>query len=57
VVPGLFVLLEIAIIFGAFQIEANRSAAWIGLCWIAAAVVCYRLFFRSGATARPGPAR
>ena len=56
VVPGLFVLLEIAIIYGAFQIDANRSAAWIGLCWIAAAVVCYLLFFRRGATARPGPA-
>ena len=57
VVPGLFVLLEIAIIYGAFQIDANRSAAWIGLCWIASAVVCYLLFFRRGAIARPGPAR
>ncbi len=56
VVPVVFVLLEVAIIFGAFQIDANRSAAWIGLCWIAAAVVCYLLFFRRGATARPGPA-
>jgi APA family basic amino acid/polyamine antiporter len=50
VVPGLFVLLEIAIIYGAFQIDANRSAAWIGLCWIAAAVVCYRLGFRRAAS-------
>ena len=57
VVPGLFVLLEIAIIYGAFQIDANRSAAWIGLCWIAAAVACYLLFFRRGATSRPGTAR
>ena len=55
VVPAVFVLLEVAIIFGAFQIDANRSAAWIGLCWIAAAVVCYLLFFRRGPTIRPAP--
>ena len=56
VVPAVFVLLEVAIIFGAFQIDANRSAAWIGVCWIAVAVVCYLLFFRRGSTTRPGPA-
>jgi APA family basic amino acid/polyamine antiporter len=46
VVPALFVLLEIAIIFGAFQIEATRSAAWIGVAWIVAAVTCYLLLVR-----------
>ena len=45
-VPVAFVLLEMAIIFGAFQIEQNRNAAWIGLSWIAAAGLCYVLFFR-----------
>jgi APA family basic amino acid/polyamine antiporter len=45
-VPALFVLLECAIIFGAFQVEANRAAAWIGILWIAAACACYAVFFR-----------
>lgn len=49
-VPALFVALEMAIIYGAFQVDANRSAAWIGLCWIGAAMLCYLLFFRRGAT-------
>jgi APA family basic amino acid/polyamine antiporter len=46
VVPGLFVLFEIAIIYGAFRIEATRSAAWIGLAWIVAAIGGYLLLFR-----------
>jgi len=50
-VPGLFVVLECAIVYGAFQVEANRAAAWIGVLWIAAACVCYALFFRRRAPA------
>lgn len=46
VVPAAFVLLEAAIIFGAFQIEANRAAAWIGVCWVAVALALYGLYFR-----------
>lgn len=46
VVPIVFVVLECAIIYGAFQIEANRAAAWIGVVWIAVACACYALFFR-----------
>jgi APA family basic amino acid/polyamine antiporter len=46
VVPALFVLLEAAIIFGAFQIQANRAAAWIGVIWVGVALGCYGLFFR-----------
>jgi APA family basic amino acid/polyamine antiporter len=45
-VPGLFVALEVLAVYGAFQIEVSRSAAWIGLCWIAGAVVLYVLRFR-----------
>ena len=47
VVPALFVLFEVAIIAGAFQIEATRSAAWIGVCWVGLALGCYGLFFRN----------
>jgi APA family basic amino acid/polyamine antiporter len=46
VVPLLFVLLEVVIIYGAFQIRSNRSAAWIGLCSIAIAVILYLARFR-----------
>lgn len=46
VVPIAFVALECAIILGAFQIEANRAAAWIGVVWIGVACACYALFFR-----------
>jgi APA family basic amino acid/polyamine antiporter len=46
VVPVAFVVLEALIIYGAFQVEANRAAAWIGLCWIAGAVLLYALRFR-----------
>jgi APA family basic amino acid/polyamine antiporter len=45
-IPVLFVLFECAIVFGAFQVEANRAAAWIGLAWIAVASVCYAVFFK-----------
>jgi len=47
VVPLVFVLLQIAIIFGAFQFEATRSAAWIGLSTIAFSVVLFALKFRN----------
>jgi hypothetical protein len=46
VIPLLFVLLELVIIYGAFQIEANRAAAWIGLFTIAISVVLFALRFR-----------
>jgi APA family basic amino acid/polyamine antiporter len=45
-VPALFVLLELAIIFGAFRVETTRSAAWIGVVWIATAAGFYFLRFR-----------
>jgi APA family basic amino acid/polyamine antiporter len=44
-VPALFVLLEASIILGAFQIEANRAAAWIGVIWVGVALSCYGAFF------------
>jgi APA family basic amino acid/polyamine antiporter len=47
-VPALFVAFELAIIYGAFQVDATRAAAWIGLAWVAAAVACYAVFFRRG---------
>jgi APA family basic amino acid/polyamine antiporter len=46
IVPLMFVALQVAIIFGAFTIEATRSAAWIGLCTIAIAVIMYVTRFR-----------
>lgn len=46
-VPLLFVLLECAIVYGAFQDRDTRGAAWIGLVWIAGAAVVYALFFRN----------
>jgi amino acid transporter len=46
VVPLIFVALQIAIIFGAFQIEATRSAAWIGLFTIVFSVVLFAIRFR-----------
>jgi amino acid transporter len=49
-VPLAFVVLECAIVYGAFQVDANRAAAWIGLAWIAAACACYAVFFRRRAT-------
>lgn len=49
IVPALFVILECAILYGAFQVESTRAAAWIGLVWIAGAAACFLLFFR-----RPG---
>jgi len=47
VVPLGFFLLELAIIYGAFQVEDNRKAAWIGVCWIMATVCFYWFGFRS----------
>jgi APA family basic amino acid/polyamine antiporter len=46
VVPILFVALQLAIIAGAFVMEATRSAAWIGLCSIAIAIILYLVRFR-----------
>jgi APA family basic amino acid/polyamine antiporter len=46
VVPILFVALQCAAIYGAFQVDATRAAAWIGVLWIAVSCVCYWLFFR-----------
>jgi APA family basic amino acid/polyamine antiporter len=45
-VPVAFVALECAVIYGAFQVPANRAAAWIGVLWVGAACACYALFFR-----------
>ncbi len=50
-VPLLFVLGEIGIVLGAYGDRATRSAAHIGLAWIAAAVVLYLVRF-AGASAR-----
>lgn len=49
-VPGLFVLGETAIVLGAYTEPAVRGAALLGLAWIAAAVICYGLFFRAPGT-------
>jgi APA family basic amino acid/polyamine antiporter len=46
VVPLMFVALQLAVIVGAFSMHATRSAAWIGLCTIAAAVFLYLVRFR-----------
>lgn len=46
VVPLIFVVLQLAIIFGAFQFEATRSAAWIGLSTIVISVVLFAVRFR-----------
>jgi len=45
-VPGLFVAFEIAILYGAFQSPATRSAAWIGSCWVVVAALLYLAVFR-----------
>lgn len=46
-IPLLFVLLECAIVYGAFQDQDTRGAAWIGLVWIAGAALLYTLCFRN----------
>jgi APA family basic amino acid/polyamine antiporter len=46
VVPIVFVLFQLGIIAGAFQMEATRTAAWIGLCAIVVAVILYATRFR-----------
>ncbi len=53
VVPLGFLLLELAIIYGAFQVDENRNAAWIGVCWILAAVWFYLFRFRRQRTMPP----
>jgi APA family basic amino acid/polyamine antiporter len=53
VVPAIFVALEIAVVFGAFQIEATRTAAWIGLFTIAFSVVLFVLRFRHVSRSSP----
>lgn len=45
-VPIIFVLFELAVIFGALQFKETRAAGWIGLCTIAVAVVLYLARFR-----------
>jgi APA family basic amino acid/polyamine antiporter len=47
VVPVLFLAFECVIVYGAFRTGA--AAAWIGVLWIVASFVCYRLFFRARA--------
>jgi APA family basic amino acid/polyamine antiporter len=49
VVPIVFVLFQLGIIAGAFQMEATRAAAWIGLCAIVVAVILYATRFRHAA--------
>jgi APA family basic amino acid/polyamine antiporter len=44
-IPLLFCVGEMALIYGAFQVEKYRLSAYIGAIWIAAAVVCYFAFF------------
>jgi amino acid transporter len=46
VVPLVFVGFELAVIFGCFQLDATRNAAWIGLCSIGIAVILYLVRFR-----------
>ena len=45
-IPCLFVIGEILVLSGAFMVEKYRNGAWIGLSWIAAALICYAIFFR-----------
>ena len=45
-VPLLFITGELGVITGALLDPGMRGAAVIGLAWIAAATVCYLLFFR-----------
>jgi len=37
---------ELLVIFGCFQFDATRNAAWIGLCSIGIAVILYAACFR-----------
>jgi APA family basic amino acid/polyamine antiporter len=46
ILPVVFVAFQLAVIFGCFTFEATRSAAWIGLCSIAIAVILYLTRFR-----------
>lgn len=46
VVPLLFVALQLGVVAGAFQVEAVRTAAWLGLLSIGIAVVLYFARFR-----------
>lgn len=46
VVPLVFVAFQLAVIFGCFQFEPTRNAAWIGLCSIGIGVVLYLVRFR-----------
>ncbi len=52
-IPVLFCLGEILLIFGAFATEKYRQSAYIGLIWIAAAIVCYFVFFYRGKQSTP----
>jgi len=46
VIPLAFVATELLVIFGCFQFDATRNAAWIGLCSIGIAVILYAACFR-----------
>ena len=46
VIPLAFVATELLVIFGCFQFDATRNAAWIGLCSIGIAVILYAVCFR-----------
>jgi amino acid transporter len=45
-VPAAFVALQLLVVYGALHLEATRTAAWIGLCWIVAAVALHTARFR-----------
>ncbi|MGI9517624.1 MAG: APC family permease [Pirellulaceae bacterium] len=44
--PALFVVGEIFVLAGAFLSESYRSGAYIGVLWIAGALICYARYFR-----------
>ncbi len=52
-VPLLFCLGEVLVIYGAFGYDKYRQSAFIGLIWIAAAVVSYFAFFYRGKQLTP----
>lgn len=54
--PILFVLGECAVISGALLDSSVRGSSIIGMIWIAGALVCYLIFFRSYNGRKPSPA-
>ncbi len=53
IVPLLFVLFETGVLLGSFQVADTRTAAWFGVYWIAAAAICYLVFFRKAQAPSP----